>query len=216
MLSGSSNTNDSTIKKNIDSWYQEKMSAKTNELEDTVWCNDRSIYNKGGFDKDTNADVTGAQSEMDAFNSLLLFGTFGLQNMLGKNEGKTINPSLKCSSKNDSFTVSTANGNGKLSYPVALLTAAEATLAGHGIQGYSADSYLTTRSSFWLSSPYGFYGGNATVSYVYDDGHLGDLSVDYSSGVRPSVSLKLGTSISGGNGTSDNPYIVGEQPDQME
>ena len=222
MLTESTNENSSTIKQYIDYWYNETMSKKTNELEDTVWCNDRSIYNKAGFDKDTNANVTDVQSYLDYFNSLLLFGIYDLQNMYGKNEGKTINPSLKCPSKNDSFTVSTANGNGKLSYPVALLTGAEATLAGHGLQGNSKDSYLTTGRWFWFSSPCDFFVGGATVSGVNSDGRLdasGLLDVGYvdeSNGIRPSVSLKLGTSISGGNGTSDNPYIVGEQPDRME
>ena len=222
MLTESTNENSSTIKQYIDYWYNETMSKKTNELEDTVWCNDRSIYNKAGFDKDTNANVTDVQSYLDYFNSLLLFGIYDLQNMYGKNEGKTINPSLKCPSKNDSFTVSTANGNGKLSYPVALLTGAEATLAGHGLQGNSKDSYLTTGRWFWFSSPCDFFVGGATVSGVNSDGRLdasGLLDVGYvdeSNGIRPSVSLKLGTSISGGNGTSENPYIVGEQPDQMK
>ena len=128
------------------------------------------------------------------------------------NSGKTINPSLKCPSKNDSFTVSSVNGNGKLSYPVALLTGAEATLAGNGYPGYSEDSYLTTGDFYWLSSPYGFGGGFAAVSGVNSDGGLDADFVGRSRGVRPSVSLKLGTSISGGNGTSENPYIVGEQP----
>ncbi len=210
MITESTNENSSTIKQYIDEWYNETMSKKTDELEDTVWCNDRSIYNKGGFDKDTNADATNAQSKLDYYNSLLLFGIYNLQNMFGKNEGKTINPSLKCPSKNDSFTVSAANGNGKLSYPVALLTAAEATLAGHGLQGYSEDSYLITRGSYWLSSPLGFSDGYDLVSGVNSGGDLHAGFVDSSVGVRPSVSLKLGTSISGGNGTSDNPYIVRE------
>ena len=210
MITESTNENSSTIKQYIDEWYNETMSKKTDELEDTVWCNDRSIYNKGGFDKDTNADATNAQSKLDYYNSLLLFGIYNLQNMFGKNEGKTINPSLKCPSKNDSFTVSAANGNGKLSYPVALLTAAEATLAGHGLQGYSEDSYLITRGSYWLSSPLGFSDGYDLVSGVNSGGNLHAGFVDSSVGVRPSVSLKLGTSISGGNGTSDNPYIVRE------
>ena len=216
MLTESTNENSSTVKQYIDEWYNEAMSKKTDELEDTIWCNDRSIYSKGGFDKDTNAEVTDVQSELDYFNSLLLFGMYELQNMFGKNEGTTINPSLKCPSKNDSFTVNAANGNGKLSYPVALLTAAESTLAGHGLQGYSKDSYLTTGSYYWLSSPDGFVDGRAVVSSVDSGGLLYAGDVGDSVGVRPSVSLKLGTSISGGNGTSDNPYIVGEQPDQSQ
>ena len=201
MLTESTNENSSNIKQLIDYWYNGTMSEKTNELEDTVWCNDRSIYSKGGFDKDQIVNDS----------SHLLFNMESYVDY--DNAGKTINPSLRCPSKNDSFTVSAANGNGKLSYPVALLTGAEATLAGNGHPGYSSGSYLTN-GYYWLSSPYGFSDGRAYVSYVVVDGHLRYDRVDGDLGVRPSVSLKFGTSISGGNGTSDNPYIVGEQPYQ--
>ena len=203
MLTESTNENSSTVKQLIDYWYNGTMSEKTDELEDTIWCNDRSIYNKGGFDKDQTAGGS----------SYLLFNVYSYIDAF--DEGTTINPSLKCPSKNDSFTVSAANGNGKLSYPVALLTGAEATLAGNG-PGYSSDSYLTTGNYFWLSSPYGFRDGLAFVSNVRNDGGLTARLVDDFLGLRPSVSLKLGTSISGGNGTNENPYIVGEQPTQVK
>ena len=39
------NTNDSTVKSVIDYWYSNNMTIYTNYLEDTVWCNDRSIAN---------------------------------------------------------------------------------------------------------------------------------------------------------------------------
>ncbi len=40
------NTNNSTIKSAIDNWYSNNMTQYTNYLEDTVWCNDRSMDNK--------------------------------------------------------------------------------------------------------------------------------------------------------------------------
>ena len=49
------NTNDSEIKKFIDSWYEENMTEYTNQLEDTVWCNDRSISpTSNGTGKETS------------------------------------------------------------------------------------------------------------------------------------------------------------------
>ena len=210
MLTESTNENSSTVKQYIDEWYNGAMSKKTDELEDTVWCNDRSIYSKGGFDKDSTTLFND-----NNYNSIYLF--FNMESYVDYDDaGKTINPSIKCPSKNDSFTVSAANGNGKLSYPVALLTGAEATFAGHGYPGYSEDSYLTADYRFWLSSPADFAADYARVSYVYFGGDLDYDRVGSSLGVRPSVSLKFGTSISEGNGTSDNPYIVGEQPTQTK
>jgi hypothetical protein len=37
---------------------------------------------------------------------------------------------------------------------------------------------------------------------------MGNNNVNNTNGVRPSVSLKVGTLITGGNGTVDSPYIV--------
>ena len=73
MLANSSNANDSTIKTYIDNWYSENMNSKTSLLEDTIWCNDRTIYNIGGFNKDNNADVTGLDWGEEFYNRYLLF-----------------------------------------------------------------------------------------------------------------------------------------------
>ena len=205
MLANSSNTNDSTIKTYIDNWYSSNMNSKTSLLEDTIWCNDRTIYNIGGFNKDNNADVTNASSILDIFNAALLFKNY--ENIDAFGTGKAINPSVKCTSKNDSFTVGT-KGNGKLTYPVGLLTGEEATLAGHGLPGYSENSYLTIGDYYWLSSPDGFNDGGPGVSRVGSDGTLGVGSVGRARGVRPSISLKPGTTPSGGDGTVNNPYLI--------
>lgn len=205
MLTNSSNTNDSTIKSYIDNWYSENMNSKTSLLEDTIWCNDRSIYNIGGFNKDNNADVTGLDFGEEYNNTYLLFKIYENIDVFGTE--KAINPSVKCTSKNDSFTVGT-KGNGKLTYPVGLLTGEEATLAGHGYPGYSESSYLTTGSWYWLSSPDAFFDDGADVSSVYSGGGLDGGSVADSDGVRPSISLKPGTTPSGGNGTVNNPYLI--------
>lgn len=153
--------------------------------------------------------MSDATNGLELYEGLFLFKMWNLQNMFGSTANQTINPSLKCTSNNDSFTVSTENGNGKLTYPVGLLTAEEATIAGHGLQGYSEESYLNINDYYWLSSPNAFFSGNASVSDVYSDGDLNANNVDDSYGVRPSISLKLGTEfVNGGAGTSDNPYVV--------
>ena len=49
------NPNDSTIKGVIDSWYEENMTEYTNQLENTVWCNERSISpTSNGTGKETS------------------------------------------------------------------------------------------------------------------------------------------------------------------
>ena len=57
-------------------------------------------------------------------------------------------------------------------------------------------------------SPIDFNDDDANVWNSDDDGNLDDVDVDSSSTLRPIVSLKSATTISGGNGTASNPFIV--------
>ena len=184
------NTNNSKIKTVIDSWYSTNMTGYTNKLEDTVWCNDRSIGAKNGW------DPNGGNST-----SYLYFSAYN-------RAYSTHSPSLICSRNIDKFTTSTSNGNGKLDYPVGLLTADEIMLAG-GKGGTSNNSYyLYTGKYYWAGSPNFFHIGYAREFYVYSDGALSNFYVNYSAPVvRPSVSLAPGTEMIG-SGTVDDPYQV--------
>lgn len=110
----------SALKNNIDKWYEEKIKSFEDYLEDTIWCVDRSIGSSSLY--------SGAENRFP----------------------NTPNP-MTCPQKEDAFTVSdTVNGNGKLTYPIALLTVDEATLAG--IMG-TTSNYLYTSLSYWLITP---------------------------------------------------------------
>ena len=181
----------STTAGSIDYWYYNNIEQKGYEdyLEDTVWCNDRTIYNKAGWEP--NGGSTTAH---------LTFGGNGRLN-------STKQPSLTCSRVIDSFTVEEANGNGKLEYPVGLLTSDEIMLAGGRAAGNNS-YYLYTGQNYWAGSPSYFYDYGAYEFHVNTAGYLNHYSVNYTYGVRPSVSLKPGFSNSGGNGSAGNPYIV--------
>ena len=128
------NTNNSTIKTTIDNWYISNLEAKgyTKYLSTTaVYCNDRSISS-------------------DSIN-------FGAFTRLGTNK----TPSYDCAATEDKFTVDTSTGNGKLTYPIALMTADEVSFAG-GLYGantptwyyYNSVNGSSTGSKFWwLLSP---------------------------------------------------------------
>ena len=188
MYPETTNANTSTIKTTIDSWYQSNMTDYTSYLEDTIWCNDRSYY------------------KIDSFNNIW-YGAYERNVDLYK-------PSIECSSANDKFTVSSEVGNGKLTYPVALLTADEATLAGHGLTGYSDKSYLHTNKDWWTLSPRSFSGNCADEFIVGTSGNLyGNRGVSHVFGVRPSISLAPGTRVTEGtDGSTNNPYMVLSQP----
>lgn len=183
---GSSNTTSSVIKGVLDSWYESNLSSYESYLEDTVFCNDRSIYELSGWDKDSNST------------SDLHFNGYA-RNFL------TYKPSVSCPA-NDSFTTNSANGNGKLSHPIGLITADEIILASGTTSGY-----LHSGSAYWTMTP-SYYGDSTTGAhnYVFSAGILESISkVSAEYGVRPVVSLKAGIEYSSGDGTALNPYVIG-------
>ena len=186
------NTNDSTIKGVIDTWYRENMTEYTNKLEDTVWCNDRSL--------DSSYDGTGTAKD---------YTEYGADYRLYDNK----TPSLACENENDRFTVSEENGNGALTYPVALLTADEIAYAGAVYSKANSSYYLYNNGWWWSLSAYFFFGSSAHVFVVNSSGYIysSDSIVDDTYGVRPAVSLKTGVMVTSvGDGTKENPYVVVE------
>ena len=196
-----SNTNNSTIKTTIDTWYTRNLEAKgyTKYLSTTaVYCNDRSNP-AGGYNIGNTAFYYGAYTRL-AFN-------------------KT--PSYDCATTEDKFTADTSTGNGKLAHPIALMTADEVSFAG-GLYGTNAPTWYYYNSAngsstgstyWWLLSPSDWDSGIAYVFYVdgsSDPGGLRDYYVNGASGVRPAISLKSCTLYSTGNGSASDPYTIKE------
>ena len=197
MLDNSTNENDSRIKTFIDTWYKNNMADYTSQLEDTVFCNDRSYdVSKSGWNKDYSN-----RGNSLYFNSCQRMYT-------------SYKPTLKCANTNDKFTVDTSNGNGVLKYPVGLMTADEMVYAGgiysYGSSGENSSFYLYTGQDYWALSPYSYLRNAADGVILDSNGSLHQISgINLSSSVRPVLSLKSGTEISGGSGTATDPFIVG-------
>ena len=198
------NANDSTIKKIIDTWYKNNMTSYTSQLEDTVWCNDRSIV----------TDL--ANSNSGNYSSFTTFGygtnktLYGPASRVGHKVSKPT-PTLKCTQDNDKFTVNASNGNGALTYPVGLITADEMEYAGGEYCTSNRSFYLYTGKDFWALSPSYFDGSYAYEFDLRFDGGVSDYSiVSGARGLRPSVSLKPGIAMTGGgSGTSADPFVIG-------
>lgn len=183
----SSNENDSVIKKVIDEWYQANLVDYTLQLEDSKWCNDRSIGLYGIFDKEYNS------SDYLSFNSRLRLQNAKL--------------SLECN-KNDSFTVHNTSGNQKLTYPIGLLTSDELKYAGAYVGGVSY--YLNNNLEYWLNSPYTYTNLVANITFVSSNGAVAAQRVSKESGVRPAIVLKSDIKIAEGTGEAENPYVVAD------
>ena len=98
---------------------------------------------------------------------------------------------------------------------VATITADEITYAGGKYNStnygyYLLNDYQRINTNYWWSLSPIFW--NGPDSYSFDVSVYGTLAngrVDGIIGSRPAVSLKSSTSISGGDGTKNNPYTVG-------
>ena len=178
------NTNDSTIKAMIDTWYEENISSYESQLEDTVFCNDRSYTADG---------------------STLYFGAY---TRLVEN----IQPTLTCQDTKDGFAKT--DYNGALTYPVGLITADEMVYAGGVYNTSNGSFYLNNANNQWSLSPFGFNVSSSVEFYLRGDGTitfsnvLGDGTGNPTS-VRPVVSLQPEIAITAGAGTAEEPFIIG-------
>ena len=197
------NVTSSTIKGNnntsgtLDYWYYTNILQKgySSYVEDTVWCNNRSIYDLGGWNPDGG---TTAHSD-NKYNYIV----FGVMSSFVLSQ-----PSFSCTRDIDKFTVNESNGNGDLDYPVGLLTADEVVFAGGGNTGNNS-YYLYTGSAWWVNTPYMFLvnssdglGIDATGSVIGNN--VGSIDI----GIRPSISLRSNIVVSSGDGSVNSPYII--------
>lgn len=177
------NNTESNIKKAVDEWYANTLADTEYEsmIEDSVYCNDRVFASGPMSSKDYDATVNNR------------FGGYWRNWMY-------YNPSLDCS-KNDSFTVSEEIGNGKLTYPVGLITIDELDLAG-----INANSYIANDSYSWTMSPSHF-----DYYYAYGLRWAASKGTAYptSSGtVRPVITILHDLYISDGDGNGETPWTV--------
>ena len=186
-----SNGTNSTIKDTIDTWYKNNLTNYTKYLSTTA------VYCN---DRSTSDNTN-----------------FGARTRLIANK----TPSYDCTATEDKFTVDTSTGNGKLKYPIALMTADEVSFAG-GLYENNAQTWYYYNSAngsstgdtwWWLLSPNSWDGSYAYVFYVYGSSNPGSLDYDrvnYTFGVRPAVSLKSCVKTSGGDGSASDPYTIKE------
>ena len=121
-------------------------------------------------------------------------------------------PTFKCADvANDLFTTSTASiGNKAATYPIGLVTVDELMYAGIS-QGYMNKlTYVYQDITMWTMSPR-LFDYQDTFAYGFNLNSIGFISygsvISFYS-LRPVINLQSDVTISGGVGTSDNPYVV--------
>ena len=190
------NTNKSTILNNLETWYNTNLKTYESVIANTVWCNDKTnvtdtTYNPKFGDTPTGLGYGTNRTYYGATQRLIRGGKYG-----GIAGGT--GPSLKC------------NGElSKITSKVGLITADELALAGCTYAKKNTTTYLqenATDTPWWSLSPDYFTGSDAYVWNVIDGSLIG-FNVSNTYGVRPSISLKPTTNVTG-EGTSSSPFII--------
>ena len=188
------NTNNSTILTNLETWYTNNLKDYADKIADTVWCNDKTNVT------DTTYDPYGWNPNGNGYGTNVTY--YGATQRLVSPDDSAggTGPSLKC------------NGDlSKINSKVGLITADELAFAGYAYSQNNTTTYLqenATDTYWWSLSPFYFDGSSAIVWYVIgSNGFFDNLDVNYTGGVRPSISLKSTTNVTG-EGTSSSPFII--------
>ena len=183
----------SSVKAALDVWYENNILDRYSEyIADVIFCNDKS----GEWIDEYGITLYAAYNRINFDKS----------------------PSFICSNKNDRYTVSdTTNGNGLLTYPIALLTADEICFAGASCSSearagsYSPQQYyLFAGGDSWTMTPFGYHGGGAQIWYIRSYGYRFSNTHAHNSrakSARPVINLRTDVKFTG-NGTIASPYII--------
>jgi len=190
------NINSSIVKELNDKWYKDTIIAGGYDkyVADAIYCNDRKVTTGTFWNKNYIGTGIGLEESLYATSTRLSIST----------------PSLICEQSNDKFSI-TDIGNGDLTYPIGLITADEAIMAGCTITNNSRiipsfSSYLFSTDFSWTMSPFA-----GPVVWVWQLGY-GSISfldpADFIDvGLRPVISLKADIPLTG-NGSYETPFIV--------
>ena len=191
----------SDIKTYLDNWYANytDLNKTGTKITDQIYCNDRTV---------STSDVAYSPTNYTTLTSWNSTGTDYYYGANGRVYNNPVSPDYKCPVASDKFTTITAKGNGKLSYPVGLITADEITFAGLPAEKTNNSFYLYTGDYYWAGSPNEFIDGyNAYEFIVNGGGGLRGGFVYRYRGVRGVVSLSSESKLLG-SGTYNDVYVV--------
>ena len=186
----------STMKSYLDDWYSKNLLSQKDKLSNNAtFCNNttKSTISSGTYTNE-GYGINPTYYGYERFYSI------------AGNEPK--GPTLACSN-DDSYSVSATTGNGKLTYPIGLITTDEVNMAGGNGGRMNSLYYLHSGTTYWTMSPSLFnrlFSANAFC--VASTGTLAEFSVNSGYGVRPVINLKTDNLSFKGTGTKEDPYVI--------
>ena len=173
------NSINSTIKSGIDAWYKHYLLEDYDDyIEDTIFCNDRSIRSLNGWNPN---------------------GGMINENLQFKEYIETSD--LSCTNTTDKFSVS--NNSAKLTYKVGLMSSPEMNILNNNNARNTGQRYWLASPSHHLYPPAYFSRGVDNEGKMSSFLIFLDLY-----GVRPAISLIPGIEYVSGDGSMANPYVV--------
>ena len=121
----------STLKTGIDAWFVNNLKYYDSQLEDTIFCNDRSIRDLGAWNPNGGELMWSLRFRNDYSNH-----------------------NLNCINITDKFSL--ANPKARLTYPVGLLTYPEANLLGYSSVRKTGNSYRLFSPECFFTTSYGY------------------------------------------------------------
>ena len=175
------NTTNSTMKSGVDAWYKHYLLEDYDDyIEDTIFCNDRSIRALNGWNSDGGMT-----------NTYLQFKEY------------SVTSDLSCTNTTDQFSVS--NNNAKLTYKVGLMSSPEMNIMNNSNARKTGQYYWLVSPDYFYYNGYDHIAGGRGVN---SGGGMSSSNVNGAYGVRPAVSLTPGIEYSDGDGSMANPYKV--------
>ena len=237
LASNRTNTNNSTIKGVVDTWYNNSLSSYTKYISTTaVYCNDREI-GKGTYvaqkELNKNSDSMIAFVDINDTSNLIAAPDFLYNFKFSANIRLLDNkqPTYNCTNIKDAFSGS--NTKAKLTYPIGLMTADEVVYAGANTMSSwsssstanvwyylnSTEGSITGSTNWWTITPSISAKVSSTNNSIYaayvdnaslyvPDVYLGSSPLNNLKAVRPVISIKQCALWSSGNGSSSSPYEV--------
>ena len=191
----------SDIKTYLEDWYANytDLNKTGTKITDQIYCNDRTASTSNVSYSTTNyTTLTSWNSKETQY----YYGAYG------RVWNGSTSPDYICPVASDKFTTTTIKGNGKLTYPVGLITADEITFAGLSMGDRINNSfYLYAGANYWLGSPDQFGYGVSGVFGLYRDYGLDYGGVYDRLAARGVVSLSSESKLLG-SGTYNDVYTV--------
>ena len=185
------NTTSSTIKTTVDNWYKTNIVEKgySGYVSNAVgFCGDRTLRSGDGV-------------------STTQYSYFGAYKRFENNTAQ-----FTCPEPSRDLYASTDSSieNKDLTYPVGLITYDELVYAGMDQRHTNKLSWAYSTKPYWTMSPSHFYAASgAAGEWSLDSaGFLAHSWVATVFGARPVINLKSDTLITGGIGTSSDPFAV--------